>query len=61
MINEPPFLFKQRVVPFTVLLVQGYFEALLFLYLSNHVFLEFRNFGNTLAMSVIFFLNMLKM
>ena len=42
-----------------MLLVQRYSEAVLFeIYLT--MFLQVRNFGNTLAMSVIFFLNMFK-
>ena len=54
MINMPPFIFQKWLGPFTMLLFQGYSEAILFGYLSNRI-LNVRNFGNTLAMSVIFF------
>ena len=59
MINVPPFRFEQCLDPFKMLLVQRYSEAVLFeIYLTT--ILQVRNFGNTLAMSVIFFLNMFK-
>ena len=54
MLNVPSFRFQQCLGPFTMLLVQGYSAAVLF-YIYLTTFLEVRNFGNTLAMSAIFF------
>ena len=54
MINLPRLRFQMFLIWLTIFLVHGCSNAILFLYLSNHVS-EVRNFGNTLAMSVIFF------
>ena len=54
MIKVPPFKFQQCLGPFTMLLLQGYSEVVLF-YIYLTTFSEVRNFRNTFGVSVAIF------